>query len=298
MFLFVPPAKKGMVFLKKFFTRQENKFSHLKNCLPLRLAKPWYYLLTIKMGAPPVSLEPDPEAVEFFTRNAGRVEAVASLLADEQSKQTFRQCCRFRQTRDRRDCPRYDWRLQYFSAFRFQPGEVFVDCGAFTGDSMDDFIRHCPRYKQIVAFEPDAKNFALLQTKHGATRGATLVNSGVYDREVETFFAGYGVGGKITENHRAGAAGIRTSTIDSLGLDKITFIKMDIEGGELDALKGAEKTILRDTPKLAVCIYHSHEDMLRIAEYLHALVPKYRLRVKHHHCYPFCLETVLYANIP
>lgn len=69
---------------------------------------------------------------------------------------------------------------------------------------------------------------------------------------------------------------------------------MDIENAELNALKGAVQTILRDKPKLAICIYHSNDDMLDIPEYIHSLVPEYKFYVRQHHILPW-LETVLYA---
>jgi hypothetical protein len=78
---------------------------------------------------------------------------------------------------------------------------------------------------------------------------------------------------------------------------------MDIEGAEFNALIGAKETILRDKPKLAICIYHSNEDMLRIAEWIHVLVPEYKLYVRHHgaknYVHPVMgpAETVLYATI-
>lgn len=68
---------------------------------------------------------------------------------------------------------------------------------------------------------------------------------------------------------------------------------MDIEGAEMDALFVAQETIWRNHPKLAICIYHSDEDMIQIIEYVHSLVPEYKLFVRHHtrgRC-----ETVLYA---
>ena len=75
--------------------------------------------------------------------------------------------------------------------------------------------------------------------------------------------------------------------------DRVTFIKMDIEGAEKKALMGARQTIIRNKPKLAICIYHSDEDMIEIAEYLHSLVPNYRLYIRHYFYEP--IETVLYA---
>ncbi|MBQ4363823.1 MAG: FkbM family methyltransferase [Oscillospiraceae bacterium] len=82
---------------------------------------------------------------------------------------------------------------------------------------------------------------------------------------------------------------------DILKDEKPTLIKMDIEGAELDTLIGAENTIRKYKPKLAVCIYHKIEDIITIPKYLHSLVPEYKFRVRQHSC--SMLETVLYAEI-
>ena len=72
-----------------------------------------------------------------------------------------------------------------------------------------------------------------------------------------------------------------------------TFIKMDLEGAEMQALQGAENLIKRNKPKLAVCIYHSDQDMLEIIRYIHKIVPEYSLYVRQHS--NGIGETVLYA---
>lgn len=72
---------------------------------------------------------------------------------------------------------------------------------------------------------------------------------------------------------------------------------MDIEGAELNALKGAEKTIIKYKPKLAICIYHSNQDMVLIAEYIHNLIPDYKIYIRQHSLYPSAAETVLYALV-
>jgi hypothetical protein len=90
-----------------------------------------------------------------------------------------------------------------------------------------------------------------------------------------------------------------TAIIQGVSLDKVlkgekaTFIKMDIEGSELEALKGAQNTIRMYKPMLAVCVYHKPEDILELPLYIKELVPEYRLYFRHYsmsHC-----ETVLYA---
>ena len=71
------------------------------------------------------------------------------------------------------------------------------------------------------------------------------------------------------------------------------MIKMDIEGSELEALKGSKKVIQRDKPRLAICIYHKPEDMTEIPLYIKELVPEYKLYIRHHS--NAGTETVLYA---
>ena len=92
---------------------------------------------------------------------------------------------------------------------------------------------------------------------------------------------------------------IKTKSIDDLvkeeGLEKVDFIKMDIEGSELVALKGAKRTICQYKPNLAICIYHKIEDFYMIPKYIKQIVPEYKLYVKHHTDREY--ETVLYASV-
>ncbi|MCM1303087.1 MAG: FkbM family methyltransferase [Lachnospiraceae bacterium] len=70
---------------------------------------------------------------------------------------------------------------------------------------------------------------------------------------------------------------------------------MDIEGAEMEALTGACKTIQKNRPKLAICIYHKYEDLYRIPMYVKSLVPEYRIYIRHYSDTPS--ETVMYAII-
>lgn len=82
---------------------------------------------------------------------------------------------------------------------------------------------------------------------------------------------------------------------DVLSGERITFIKMDVEGSELEALKGAENIIKNQHPKMAICLYHKIEDFWQIPMYIKAIVPEYRFGIRHH-CPANFNDTVLYAE--
>ena len=82
---------------------------------------------------------------------------------------------------------------------------------------------------------------------------------------------------------------------DHLQGEAVSFIKMDIEGAERAALRGAEQLIRRCRPDLAICVYHSISDLFEIPLYIHSIVPEYRLYLRHHT--PVFCETVCYAVI-
>ena len=274
------------------------RWQFLRDNFLWRSIKPYYHCYVDH--ARDFSLVSRGDAVAFYSQNTARVEAVAAALADRLSKELYLGMIKFRQTRDKRDYPCRRFREeQYFpKELKLGGGEVFIDCGAFTGDTINPFMRRCKKYERIIAFEPGSGSFEKLKRKYGANPKITLINAGVYDRdgEVMFFYDEKDKCFKITEDgSREAAVGLQVRTIDSLGLKRVSFIKMDVEGAELSALKGAEKTILRDKPKLAICIYHSDEDMVNIPEYIRNIVPEYKLYVRH---YGFVTETVLYATPP
>ena len=83
---------------------------------------------------------------------------------------------------------------------------------------------------------------------------------------------------------------------EALSGERVTFIKMDIEGAELSALRGAKKIIQQQKPILAVCIYHGVGDMLNVPTYIKKLVPEYQIYIRHYTNEMF--ETVCYAIPP
>lgn len=102
------------------------------------------------------------------------------MLADEKSKIVYNSVIQARKARDIKYFPtEYCDKVQYFiDELELAKDEVFIDCGAYNGDTIDDFLKYCPEYKQIIAFEPETANFKQLQAKHKNTPNVTLLNAG------------------------------------------------------------------------------------------------------------------------
>ena len=93
-------------------------------------------------------------------------------------------------------------------------------------------------------------------------------------------------------------AGFEMVSIDETVVvqDRITFIKADVGGCEFELLKSAQNTILRDKPKLMICIHHKLDDIVDIPMYIKKMVPEYKLYIRYHSNGPG--EIVLYAIMP
>ena len=165
--------------------------------------------------------------------------------------------------------------------------DVFIDCGASVGDSIEQFLwAHEGCFDKIFSFEPDPKIFKAL-----AARTRRLNEEWALD-EGQINLVNAGVGAVSSKGALEG--GFNVVALDDYFADQpISFIKADIESYELDMLKGAEKIIRRDRPKLAICIYHNASDMFRIQQWIDSLNLEYKFAVRHHSLR--LAETVLYA---
>lgn len=120
-----------------------------------------------------------------------------------------------------------------------------------------------------------------------------MIQKGLSNKKNSVKFDGSQLAGsKIDEN---GNEIIETIDLDSFNLQGNMFIKMDIEGEELNALIGSKQTIIKNKPKLAICIYHKSEDLWTIPLYIKELVPEYKIYIRHHSSTPW--ETVCYATL-
>lgn len=245
---------------------------------------------------------PTPEMLtsrEYFAANKARADEVASRLLDDASRDCYYKMLDFRCNSAAENFPDSDPTATYFwnEHFTEWKDEVLVDCGAYIGDSITQFKKavktHGGSYRKIIAFEPDAENYAILTKTH---KDVIAYKSGVWSKDdTLTFNEGNGLLSGVVA---WGNVSVDVKSIDSCReCNDATFIKMDIEGSEMEALEGARNTISANKPRLAISIYHSNEDMIRLAEWIYGNFPEYSLFVRQHRKYSI-VETVLYAFVP
>lgn len=186
---------------------------------------------------------------------------------------------------------------QYFDFFEAEKGEkeIFVDGGSYNLNTSLEFIDWSKNdYKKIYVFEPDLYCFNKCSRKSEELliKNIELVNCGLWNQSDELAFIGGGRGNSSI--NEAGNQKIELISLDEALIDEeVTFIKLDIEGSELEAIKGAKEIIRKFRPKIAVCLYHKPEDLWEIPRYILELVPDYKLYIRHYTTYLY--ETVLYA---
>lgn len=185
---------------------------------------------------------------------------------------------------------------QYFDVFKPLPDEIYIDAGTFDGGTVLDFCDWTKgRYQKVYAFEPIKDMCKIISEKveKAGIKNIQIVNRAVWKREEILNFSENGSGSGVNSDGDTLVQGVDIDSV--INQEKVTFIKMDVEGSELEALKGAEKTIRINKPRLAICIYHKRIDMLEIATYLLKVVPEYNFYIRQY--WSNMWETVLYAYV-
>jgi FkbM family methyltransferase len=244
------------------------------------------------------------------------VMAAAALWADAASAAEYVRQVRFRLSGDFDDLgnPAPD---QYFASdvVALRPGEAFVDCGAFDGDTIHDFVTRCPRFGSVDAFEPDAANYELLErsvaTLGAAVRGRIRLHRAATDRETATrdlvgdsaASALLGATGDDDRTRRregdAGEPdGVRRRVPcvpldDALADVPVSFVKMDVEGAEAGTLCGAQRLLCERRPVVAASAYHRSADLWQLPALLASLTDGYCLHLRAHR--PDGFDCVLYG---
>jgi len=192
-----------------------------------------------------------------------------------------------------------------------QENEVFVDGGGYKGDSFLSFQNEMNKaklnWKCIHSFEPDKRNFELISHEFPQIHNIKIIPKELWSKTCKLQFI---VNVTSAVSHFADYVSNNTKSAETekeevpvISLDEYfseypeadwpTFIKMDIEGSEKEALIGAEKIIKTKHPKLAICAYHKPEDIYELTQLIYQYAPDYKFFLRQ--CANGFFETVLYA---
>jgi FkbM family methyltransferase len=185
--------------------------------------------------------------------------------------------------------------------FNLSADDFFVDVGAYDGDTLRQFLAlQGESFRRVLALEPDPDNLSQLQaflsSLPDSLRSKIEARSFAAGSQscILRFAAGGGTGSAVSAQGSVEVECVRLD--DLLGGLRPTYIKMDIEGAEPDAIAGCERILRDDRPVLAACVYHAQDHLWTIPLAIHKFAPDYRLFIRPHATE--CRETVCYAVPP
>ena len=223
--------------------------------------------------------------------NADLIRSTFLLMDEEFSRREFLAQLKFRILGDFDPLSAPVPQESYFpdDLYHSQPDEQFIDCGAYDGVTVRHLLERQKEFRgKIVAYEPDPINYELLN------RYRSGLPEDIRNRVIAQPYA---VGAKkqkvyfdVTGTMSSSVSKSGKQEVDCVRLDenlpglkvRPTFIKMDIEGSELDALVGGQELIRKEMPVLAICLYHRFDDLWRIPAYIKSLAGDYHLFLRPH----------------
>jgi len=226
--------------------------------------------------------------------------ACLNLFKDNLSRDIFTRVTQTHMMRKIIKIPNQPLREQYFPRdINLSKGySRFINCGAYNGDTVKRLNTLFGKVEAIACFEPDPDNFKLL-TQYLCTNDNKIAENviafpcGVFSHETQLrFFSGNRINSMISDRGE--------SIVQCVALDHVipnfkpTFISMDVEGAELEALKGAEMLIRKNKPDLAISVYHAPNHIWDIPLYLKSLHLNYKFYLRNYTS--FTNETILYAT--
>ncbi|HUH97394.1 MAG TPA: FkbM family methyltransferase [Anaerolineales bacterium] len=240
------------------------------------------------------------ELPDNIFHQAEQVQRAFSLWADDASRSEYLAQLRWRVTLDPSDLPPHLPQQEIYFLDDLivpDPHEVFIDCGAFDGDTIREFIkRRSASYDRIIAIEPDPINFKTLQqyiaSLPGPARRGLLAMQCAVGSESRT--VQFEATGTVGSSSGRGSLEIEGRPLDELVKQYApTFVKMDIEGAEPDALRGMRQIVQSNHPILAVCLYHRQDHLWQIPLLIKSLSDEYHLFLRRYS--DECWELVCYA---
>ncbi|ADQ06813.1 methyltransferase FkbM family [Caldicellulosiruptor hydrothermalis 108] len=235
---------------------------------------------------------------DVLKHHKDKIIEAASYLEDIRSQEIFFNFLEGTFSINIEKLPKPDKSIQYFvEDIDHKKGySRFIDCGAYDGDTAYMLNKMVGQVEKIALFEPEPDHFKRLVSKlkkDPVAKEHILFPCGVWSSTTMLkFLSGKGMGSQISQD---GDIYVQCVALDDVLMDFApTFIKMDVEGAEYEALIGAENIIKKYSPDLAMCVYHKIEHIWEIPCLIKKINPDYKLYLRAHGLYG--VDTVLYAT--
>lgn len=221
--------------------------------------------------------------IEDIKCNLSKYQWTYNLLEDDISKNQFYNIINFRLTYDLDYMRGFSDREneQYFEDFLNlqKSGEVFVDVGAYDGYTTEEFIKLSPKFHKVFLFEAEEKNMKVAKERLSRFDNIIYHQLGLSNRKESLRFDTSGSSSKITQD---GDVTIDVNKLNDIIDERVSFIKIDIEGAEPQAIEGAKETIAKYHPKLAISVYHRKDDFWTIAQQILSVREDYKIYLRHY----------------
>ena len=232
---------------------------------------------------------------EFYESNIAVIDEVAAHLADDTSCSCYENYINYKLSGDMKylaSCESSeDEEFDLLSGMR---GGCFIDLGAYYGDTVKRYLEKFSCIDSCIAVEPERHSFAKL-----SAYAEELADKGVNIRCINALVGGKTGVQQVSDSRGRGTRAAVNSnvvlkntreidviTVDSLGLDNVSFIKFDVEGSELEAIEGARETILKSRPLMKIACYHRSEDVFALVKKVLEIRSDYKVYMRHTRCIP------------
>lgn len=232
---------------------------------------------------------------DYCVENAEKIQQVYDWLEDDASREAYADIINFKISGkiEYLDKCTTEKSEVYTDIIKPSANDVYMDLGAYNGDTIEEFISFSGGCKTIIAVEPDRKNYKKLVKNVEKLDNIIAFNNVIWNSDTDIQFSSK----KGRQSSVDNSGELRKAVcVDSISAKTAIpdIIKMDVEGAELMALSGAENTITEYKPKLMISVYHRNEDLFVIPAFIKSLRPDYKLFIRHQLYIP-AWETNLYC---
>lgn len=238
----------------------------------------------------PLFKEEDLVSFSWLEKYQDQLETVYNSLADEQSKKVFAAILNYKLSGKLTylfDCETN--RVEDLkSIFAWTDHENYLDLGAYNGDTLQEVLQFS-KHAKLIAVEPDRRNCRKLRAlADNLDQTCEIHDCGIWNQETALAFSDSG--GRQSSFCSTQKITVPVSTIDVIVANrKLSYIKMDVEGAEKEALEGGRCTITQNKPKMFIAAYHYDNDLWQLPLQIKKLVPEYKIYLRKHPYVP-CWE--------